>query len=134
MKISMTTVLQLSEAMSDSESREPLGQGSWLRVAKLMGSYPELAIFRRFRKLNVLRILEMQSDLAEQEKYYEYICSLDAEEECSITRSYQTSWESLNESGGKGRTLQRDAWRRLRDGLESYSKHGKPTMPYMRPS
>lgn len=113
--------------MSNSESQEPIGQGSWLRVATLMGSNPELAIFRRFRKLNVLRLLEMQSDLAQQEKDYEYICSLDAEEDCSVTRSYQTSWESLDESRGKGGTQQRDAWRRLCERLETYSKQQKPT-------
>lgn len=83
-----------------------------------------MAVFRRFRKLNALRLLEMQSTIAEQQKDFEYICSLDAAEDCSITRSYQTSWSRLNESKGKGKSLQRDAWGKLRDNLDAYSKFG----------
>lgn len=87
-----------------------------------MGCKPEMAVLKKFRTLNVLRLLEMQSDLVQQEKDYEYICSLNARKNCPVTRSYSTDWEALNESLGVGGTLQRDAWRRLRDGLESYSK------------
>ena len=107
-------------------STESPDQGSWMKVATLMGSKPELAVFRQFRTLNALRLLEMQSDLAEQEQNYEYICSLDARVDCSTTRSYSKDWSSLNDSLGIGGTLQRDAWRRLRDGLDSYSN---PTNP-----
>lgn len=99
-------------------------QGSWLRLAALMGWKPEMAVFRRFRKLNALRLLEMQSSIAEQQKDFEYICSLDAAEDCSITRSYQTDWSCLNESKGKGGSLQRDAWGKLRDKLDTYSEFG----------
>ena len=86
-----------------------------------MGCKPEMAVFRQFRTLNVLRLLEMQSDLVQQEEDYKYICSLDAQTNCPTTRSYSKNWESLNESMGDGGTLQRDAWRKLKDGLESYS-------------
>lgn len=96
-------------------------QGSWLRLAALMGWKPEMAVFRRFRKLNALRLLEMQSAIAEQEKEFEYICSLDAQDDCSITRTYQTDWGCLNDSKGKGGSLQRDAWKELRDKLDTYS-------------
>ena len=96
-------------------------RGSWLRVASLMGCKPELAALRKFQTLNVLRLLEMQSDLVQQEKEYEILCSLDANTNCPTTRSYQTSWTALDESQGLGGPLQRDAWRKLRDGLESYS-------------
>ena len=91
-------------------------------MAALMGCKPELAILRKFSKLNILRLLEMQSDLIEQEDKFELICSLDAKEECSITQSYQNNWEELNESQGLGGSQQRDAWRKLRSGLEAYSK------------
>ncbi|KAK0509175.1 hypothetical protein JMJ35_008546 [Cladonia borealis] len=107
--------------MSSSQTQAS-SQGSWLRVAALMGCKPELAILRKFGKLNILRLLEMQSDLIEQEDKFEFICSLDAKEECSITQSYQNNWEELNESQGLGGSQQRDAWRKLRSGLEAYSK------------
>ena len=114
--------------MSNLPSTESRGQGSWLRVANLMGCKPEMAVLRKFQKLNVLRLLEMQSDLAQQEWEYELLCSLDAEVDCPATRSYQTNWETLNESQGLGGSLQRDAWRKLRDGLEPYSKYTSPQL------
>ena len=87
-----------------------------------MGCKPELAVFRKFRTLNVLRLLEMQSDLVQQEEDYEYIRSLDACTNCPVTQSYSKNWESLNDSLGDGGTLQREAWRKLRDGLDTYSQ------------
>ena len=107
--------------MSDLSSTQSPGRGSWLRVAALMSDKPEMAVFRKFRTLNVLRLLEMQSHLMQQEQDYEYICSLDARVDCSTTRSYPKDWEALAESLGKGGTLQRDAWKKLRSGLEAYS-------------
>ena len=108
-------------AMSDLASTKAPGQGSWLRVASLMGCKPEMAVLRKFQRLNVLRLLEMQSELAQQESDYEMLCSLEANLDCPTTRSYQTDWTALNESQGLGSSLQRDAWRKLRDSLESYS-------------
>ena len=112
--------------MSGRPSMESPGQGSWLRVASLMGCKPELAALRKFQKLNILRLLEMQSDLAQQEWKYEVLCSLDAKVDCPTTQSYQKNWTALNESQGLGGSLQRDAWRKLRDGLESYSTCKSP--------
>ena len=86
-----------------------------------MGCKPELAVFRRFRSLNVLRLLEMQSNLMQQAQDYKYICSMDAEANCSTTRSYSQNWERLYESSGDGGSLQKDAWKKLSQGLESYS-------------
>ena len=116
--------------MSGLSSSEPPGQGSWLRVANLMGSKPELAALRKFQKLNVLRLLEMQSDLAQQEWEYELLCGLDAKVDCPETRSYSSNWKLLNESRGRGGSLQRDAWRRLRNGLESYSEYRSSFFDY----
>ena len=97
------------------------GQGSWHRVADMMGSKPEMAILRRFRQLNVLRLLEMQSDLVQQEEEYAIVCSMDATVDCSTSRSYMKDWSVLNESRGQGSTHQREAWRKLRDRLDTYS-------------
>ena len=124
-ELCLCSIDRMCEVMSISTTQQSGDQGSWLRVATLMGSNPELAILRRFRKLNVLRLLEMQADLLQQEKDFKFICSLDAEENCPVTQSYQTNWDSLNESQGKGGSQQRDAWRRLREGLDAYSKASK---------
>ena len=112
--------------MSNLPYVEPSGEGSWLRVASLMSCKPELATLRRFRKLNVLRLLEMQADLSQQEWEYDIMCSLDAKVDCTTTQSYQRNWTALDESQGLGGSLQRDAWRKLRNGLESYSMCTSP--------
>ena len=112
-----------SSAQHPPPLSEPSGvQGSWLRVAALMSSKPDLAIFRKFSKLNALRLLEMQSELLGLEQDFEDICELDAAEDCPITRSYQLDWEALNKSEGKGGDKQRDTWRMIRGKLESYSR------------
>ena len=98
------------------------GSGSWHRLADMMGKKPEMAILRRSRQLNILRLLEMQSELMRQETNYAVLCSKDAKVDCSTSRSYMKNWSVLNESQGRGRTYQRDAWRKLRDGLEAYSQ------------
>lgn len=108
--------------MSSLVNTELLGQGSWLKVAALMGCKPEMAVFRKFRTLNALRLLEMQSELADHEQEYQNFHLLDAGVECSITKSYAKDWDALNASQGKSGSLQRDAWRKIKERLESYSK------------
>ena len=88
----------------------------------MMEAIPEMAVLRRFRKLNILRLLEMQSKLCEQERTFRHISGMDAKSDCATTRSYLTNWKSLCQSQGIGGTEQRDAWTELRDGLEAYSK------------
>ena len=120
--------------MSHLTSAERPGRGSWLRVATLMGCKPELAALRKFQKLNVLRLLEMQSELAQLEQEFEICCSLDAKVDCPATQSYSRNWETLNESQGLGGSLQRDSWRKLRNGLESYSEYKSTYLHYEKAS
>ena len=123
-----TSELTEKSAMATIGPMNASGQGSWPRVAALMGCKPGMAIFRRFRTLNALRLLEMQSHLVQQEQNYEYLCSLDAKVDCPTSRSYSTNWETLDESSGSSGTLQKDAWREVKDGLESYSNLRKPAL------
>ncbi|KAL8787039.1 MAG: hypothetical protein Q9195_007944 [Heterodermia aff. obscurata] len=118
----MDTVTSEAVDMSSLVAIESPGQGSWLKVAALMGCKPEMAVFRKFRTLNVLRLLEMQSELADQEQEYRNFHLLDTEVECSITKSYAKDWDALNASQGKRGSLQRDAWRKIKERLEAYSK------------
>ena len=108
--------------MSDLSCTESPGRRSWLQVAALMGWKPEVAVLRKFRKLNILRLLEMQSHILSLEKDYAKFCSLDAGLDCPSTRSYKKNWQVLDASQGQGGTFQRDAWRTLRDELDAYSE------------
>ena len=86
-----------------------------------MGRRPELGAFRKFRRLNTLRLLEMQSELVDKEEDFEIEWQIDSESSCPVSRSYQYDWESLESSKGDRGTRQRDTWRALRDKLEAYS-------------
>ena len=108
---------------SGSEHRPANPRFGWPRVAAVMGWKPEVAILRRFRKANNLRLLEMQADLMRKEQDYGDICSMDATNQCPITQAYQTNWDLFDTSNGGGGCRQRDAWRSLRDGLEPYSEY-----------
>ena len=108
---------------SGSEHRPAYPRFGWPRVAAVMGWKPELAILRRFRRANTLRLLEMQADLMRKEQDYDDICTMDAKNQCPLTQAYQTNWDVFDTSNGEGGCRQRDAWRSLRDGLEPYSEY-----------
>ena len=118
-------VAHMDLSMTGSES-----SGSWLRVADMMGSRPEMAVLRRFRKLNILRLLEMQSNLALLEEDYEAYFAMDAKRNCPTSRSYMKSWTALEESEGLGDTRQRDAWKVLRNELAEHSMYGAHNRVY----
>ena len=96
-------------------------QGSWGKIAALMACKPEMAVLRRFNALNILRLLEMQSELVDHEQEYYKLCELDAQTDCPATRSYSTNWEALKASKGLSNTLQGDAWKKGKTALRSYS-------------
>lgn len=97
-------------------------QGSYGRIAALMGYSPELGIFRKFKEINIRNLLNSQSELVYLEREYNAICEEDAASECAITRSYQYDWAALQESKGLGGTLQKDAQLKLQTKLVAYSK------------
>jgi hypothetical protein len=108
--------------MSTTSSNASSIQGSWHRLATLFGCKPELAVFRKFRKLNAVKLLDMQSELVQLEEDYRIICSGDAESKCAVTRTYRNDWDALNKSEGRGGACQRNILRKLRGRLDAYSK------------
>ena len=104
-------------------------QGSYRRLAALMGNLPELAIFRKFHEINIQNLLTLQSELVHLEEEYKAICDEDASSECAITRSYQKDWVALQESKGMGGTLQKDMQSLLQTKLAAYSKTSSPREP-----
>ncbi|KAI9728814.1 MAG: hypothetical protein M1834_007200 [Cirrosporium novae-zelandiae] len=101
----------------------PQTKGSWLRLATLMGSKPEMAILRTFRKLNVTKLLHMQSEIVRLEEEYKIYWDEDAESKCPITRKYTMNWDTLEKSEGEGGCDQRDRLFTLREKLKEYSEY-----------
>ena len=87
-----------------------------------MSRLPELGIVRRFRELNALHLLSLQSELAWLEADFKNLCAEDTESECATTRLYQCDFRELEKSQGNGGGLQREALRELGGKLEAYSQ------------
>jgi len=105
--------------VSELASTKSEKERGWPNVAALMARDPGMGIFRRFRKLNALKLLEMQSHLAEQEEDYERCRSLCASN--PATQAYQTDWKALDESLLTSIGCQAEAWRKTRKMLDRYS-------------
>jgi hypothetical protein len=72
-------------------------------LARFMGAYPELAIFRRFGALNLRNIMFMQAEIADLEEQYDAVVDED------------------NEAGDHERATLSQAWRLVARGNESNS-------------
>lgn len=87
-----------------------------------MSRLPELAVFRRFRELNALYLLSLQSELAKLESEFQELCTEDAESNCPLTRTYQCNFREMESAEGKGGALQRDMLKMIGGKLENYSR------------
>lgn len=67
--------------------------------ARLIGSRPELGIFRVFGGLGALNILYMQMELVYLEKELEKGSTIDAQPQDTNRKANQSSWELLREGG-----------------------------------
>ena len=100
---------------------EPSVDGSWLKVADLMGCRPELAIFRKFRTLNTLKLIEMHSHLVQEESKFKHLCALAAQSKDPKTRSSLINWEAMDGIDTSDVILLRETWQNLRNEIDSYS-------------
>lgn len=91
------------------------------RLAALMATYPDLANFRAFAKLNVQNILSLQAELVHREAELADIAAENQSSDDNEKMSFQFSYFDLQESAGQGKDLQ---WRKtleVREVLDSYS-------------
>ena len=97
-------------------------------LARFMGTYPELAIFRRFGALNLTSIIFMQTELAALEREYDKIRIY---EKHSLNSIFSGDWyrlvreaETAGYSGGDGPEFERyHLMQRIRTTLEKYSMY-----------
>jgi hypothetical protein len=69
------------------------------KLASLMGQNPEVAIFRRFNKLNARNLLYLQAELAELEERLERATKADQDASDPNRKIYDRHWLSLSECG-----------------------------------
>lgn len=98
----------------------------YTRLAALIGTHQEMALFRRFATLNAKNLLYMQSELVHLEGE---LANIALEDRCSGDGDkalFQVSLFDLKESSGTSKDLQ---WRKVlevREKLKAYSTFRTP--------
>jgi hypothetical protein len=90
------------------------------RLAQLMGLGSDIAILRRFRRLNMLSLLSLQAELLYLEKEFDEVVDEDVKE----GRDFHMGFSKLFASKDVGDTSQLEKLRDIKDKLKEYSKWG----------
>jgi len=92
----------------------------YAKVAHLMSTYTEFAIFRRFRALNIQNMLYLQAELTHLEADLARIAKGDTGQ--SGRKYFPHDWWSLAHSAGEGENGQWEHFLKIREKLEKYSQ------------
>ncbi|SLM38568.1 hypothetical protein LPUS_08827 [Lasallia pustulata] len=108
----------LSPVSSDLPS-----MGSYNKLSKFMGSWPEVAIFRRFGALNAQNLLFLQAELVRLEDQLQSIREDDAQSADLEKKQSHQSWRSLvlAHEQGDASTSQWQKVLEIRDKLKEYN-------------
>lgn len=103
----------------------------YAKVAQLMGTHPEFAIFRRFRELNMQDMLYLQAEITYLEADLRKVAREDVQHGNRENHPYD--WWSMAHGQGEGDTKQWGIVREIREKLEKYSKlwFSLSTLPYL---
>ncbi|KAM3078035.1 hypothetical protein ACMFMG_002666 [Clarireedia jacksonii] len=108
---------------STSTSTESMPLEGYPKLADYMGRYNDVAIFRRFRTLNMLNLLSLQAELVDLEVKYRQACS---EDDGNLTnddaRNLTKDFLALRESGTHGNTAQLDYLGDIKKKLKEYNE------------
>jgi hypothetical protein len=97
------------------------------KIAQLMGSFDEFAIFRRFRSLNYQNILYLQAEILHLEDDLRKLAERDARH--AGREFHAKDWWSLSQGDEEEDQEQWDKVLELREALEKYSALPLPTVP-----
>jgi hypothetical protein len=92
----------------------------YAKVAHLMGTHSEFAIFRLFRNLNMQNLLYLQAEITHLEAELRQIAEDDIKH--GGRRHHAHDWWSLSQGDDEGDTDQWETVVELREKLEKYSK------------
>ena len=89
------------------------------RLSRLIGTYPELAIYRKFSTLCTKLLLYKQAELQHLENELNIISQMDAHDPRKSV--YTVSWEALNEASAiGGDDLQRQKALEIDEKMDKY--------------
>ena len=118
-----STASEPSTAVAE-DSAGDCGAG-YLRLAEMMGSFPDIAIFRRFGGLSALNLLYYQAELVYLERELVYLSQKDAHSSDGDRRKYQRDWWLLHQATQaqecvESRNNQYKKFLQIRELLERY--------------
>ncbi|KAL2011660.1 hypothetical protein VTN00DRAFT_4378 [Thermoascus crustaceus] len=91
------------------------------KLARLMASYPETAIFRRFGELNMINILRLQAELQDMECQLQEIRNEDAQSNDPIRQSYVKDFRLMRDWVENGDSLQHELLVSIGEKLREYN-------------
>jgi hypothetical protein len=91
----------------------------YAKVARLMGSQEEFAILRRFRVLNMQKLLYLQAEITHLEAELEQLAKRDASH--AEREFYAKDWWSLSQGGTEEDLEQWHKFLEMSEKLEQYS-------------
>jgi hypothetical protein len=92
------------------------------KLARLMGQATNVAIFRRFGLLNMLRLLSLQAELIELQQQFRIQCHIDEISQDPSRQCLSKWFEKLRESEGTDHQEQYILLSNISEKLEKYSK------------
>lgn len=97
----------------------------YAKIASRMVAYPELAIVRRFKQLNIQNVLYLQAQLHHLEKQLYSLAKVDIQSSSEQRKLYSRDWYTLSQSLESSDELHRgDQWElvlQIRQVLKEYS-------------
>ena len=117
----MDTTVQ--ESPKNPRMLRPWHPRGYPKLAHLMGSYPESAIFRRFGQLNMLNLLSYQAELIDLEAQYFETCEEDDLSDDARLNGLSSDFYLLHNST-RPNDVQRQLLEEIRLKLKEYSRFG----------
>ena len=99
------------------------------KLAKLMGTHYETAIFRRFTELNMLNLLSLQAELTDLEIQLQNIRNEDEVADDAVRSLYAIDFHEMREHGDERDDQQWQMLLRIREKLQEYSITRPKTYP-----
>ena len=126
-----STAAASSSSTTTSQQPGNASEGAYSRLAELMGEYPDLAIYRKFNRLDALNLLFYQAELVYLEEDLRLQAALDRLSGDSARQNYSRNWWLLHQGIKDGSNNVDDEkcdqqWQiflKIRVVLEKYSKY-----------
>lgn len=96
------------------------------KLALHMSRFPESAVFRRFKELNMITLLRLQAELHDMEHQFQEVREEDSESGNLVRAMYTADFRLMRDWKESGDSLQYDLLVSIGDKLKQYSNAASP--------